>query len=79
MQYTFNNIQSMKTNPISFISLDSIDTQSGLVASDPIQKALIQKKYTTVGQVMVVPIAKPIRKNILNEYNSKGKITINEG
>ena len=59
--------------------LDSIDTQSGLVASDPIQKALIQKKYTTVGQVMVVPIAKPIRKNILNEYNSKGKITINEG
>ncbi len=39
--------------------LNSVNTQTGLVASTPEQKAQIEAKYDIDGQVMVVPKAKP--------------------
>ena len=48
--------------------LDSVNTQTGLVASSPEQKAEIEDKYDIEGQVMVVPKAKAVSGDIIDEY-----------
>lgn len=58
--------------------LDSINTKTGLVASTPEQKTAIEKKYKIDGQVMVVPKAKKVDSDIIDQYIDKGLITINE-
>jgi len=58
--------------------LDSINTQTGLVASTPEQKKEIESKYDIEGQVMVVPKAKKVDASIVQEYIDKGLITVNE-
>ena len=58
--------------------LDSINTQTGLVASTPEQKAEIQSKYFVDGEVMVVPKAKKVDPSIVDKYIKKGLITVNE-
>mgnify|MGYP005797286403 CR=1 FL=1 len=58
--------------------LDSINTQTGLVASTPEQKAEIESKYIIDGQVMVVPIAEKVDSSVVKEYIDNGLITINE-
>ena len=58
--------------------LDSINTQTGLVASTPEQKAEIESKYIINGQVMVVPIAEKVDSSVVKEYIDNGLITINE-
>ena len=58
--------------------LDSINTQTGLVASTPEQKKEIEDKYTVKGQVMVVPKAEKVDKSIIDAYAKEGLITINE-
>ena len=58
--------------------LDSINTQTGLVASTPEQKAEIQSKYYVEGEVMVVPKAKKVDPSIVDKYIKKGLITVNE-
>lgn len=58
--------------------LDSINTQTGLVASSPEQKAEIEDKYSIDGEVMVVPKAKRVDPAIVDEYIDNGLITVNE-
>lgn len=58
--------------------LDSINTQTGLVASTPAQKAEIEGKYDVDGEVMVVPKAHKVDESIVQEYIDKGLITVNE-
>ena len=58
--------------------LDSINTQTGLVASTPEQKAEIESKYFVEGEVMAVPKAKKVNPNIVDNYIRKGLITVNE-
>ncbi len=58
--------------------LDSINTQTGLVASTPEQKAEIESKYYVDGEVMVVPKAKKVAPSIVDNYIRKGLITVNE-
>ncbi|MBQ9245532.1 hypothetical protein IJ182_04615 [bacterium] len=58
--------------------IDSINNDTGLVASTPEQKKEIESKYTIDGQVMVVPKAKKVDKALENEYIKKGLITINK-
>ena len=58
--------------------LDSINTQTGLVASTPEQKKEIENKYTVNGQVMVVPKAEKVDKSIIEAYEKQGLITVNE-
>lgn len=48
--------------------LDSVNTQTGLVASSPEQKAEIEDKYDIEGQVMAVPKAKAVSNDIIDEY-----------
>ena len=48
--------------------LDSVNTQTGLVASSPEQKAEIEDKYDIEGQVMAVPKAKAVSGDIIDEY-----------
>lgn len=48
--------------------LDSVNTQTGLVASCPEQKAEIEDKYNIEGQVMAVPKAKAVSNDIIDEY-----------
>ena len=45
--------------------LDSVNTKTGLVASNPKQKQEIEEKYDIQGQVMVVPKAKPVSDEIV--------------
>ncbi len=58
--------------------LDSINTQTGLVASTPEQKAQIESKYYVDGEVMAVPKAKKVAPSIVDNYIKKGLITVNE-
>lgn len=58
--------------------LDSINTQTGLIASTPEQKAEIEAKYNIDGQVMVVPKAKKVNSSIVKEYEKKNLISVNE-
>ncbi len=58
--------------------LDSINTQTGLIASTPEQKAEIESKYDINGQVMVVPRAKKVSQSIVDKYIKKGLITVNQ-
>lgn len=58
--------------------LDSINTQTGLVASNPEQKAEIEGKYDVDGEVMVVPKAHKVDESIVQEYIDNGLITVNE-
>lgn len=58
--------------------LDSINTQTGLVASSPEQRAEIESKYYIDGEVMAVPKAKKVSPTIIGNYVNKGLITINE-
>ncbi len=48
--------------------LDSVNTQTGLVASSPEQKAEIENKYDIEGQVMAVPKAEAVSNDIVDEY-----------
>ncbi len=50
--------------------LDSVNTQTGLVASTPEQKQEIEDKYTINGQVMAVPKAKPVSGDIVEQYQN---------
>ena len=58
--------------------LDSINTQTGLVASTPEQRAEIESKYNIDGQVMVVPKAEKVDSSIVQEYIDNGLISVNE-
>ena len=58
--------------------LDSINTQTGLVASTPEQRAEIENKYFVKGEVMAVPKAKKVSPTIVGKYINKGLITVNE-
>ncbi len=58
--------------------LDSINTQTGLVASGPAQKREIEEKYDIDGQVMVVPQAKKVDSKIVDDLIKKGLIVVNE-
>lgn len=58
--------------------LDSINTQTGLVASTPEQRAEIESKYDVDGEVMVVPRAHKVDESIVQEYIDNGLITVNE-
>ncbi len=58
--------------------LDSINTQTGLVASTPEQKNAIESKYDINGQVMVVPKAVKVNPEIVDKYIKDKLITINE-
>lgn len=58
--------------------LDSINTQTGLVASTPEQKAEIEAKYNIDGQVMVVPKATKVDSSIVKKYEKEGLISVNE-
>lgn len=58
--------------------LDSINTDTGLVASSKEQKEEIEKKYDINGEVMVVPRAKKVDSSIVNDYIKKGLIYINK-
>ncbi|MBQ4123166.1 hypothetical protein IJD44_05530 [bacterium] len=58
--------------------LDSINTQTGLIASTPDQKKLIEQKYDIAGEVMVVPRAEKIDASIVDDYINNGLITVNE-
>lgn len=57
--------------------LDSINTQTGLVASTPEQKAEIENKYDIDGEIMVVPKAKKVDPKIVEEYINDGLIAVN--
>ena len=48
--------------------LDSVNTETGLVASNPEQKQQIEDKYDINGQVMVVPKAKAVSEEIVDKY-----------
>ena len=50
--------------------LNSVNTQTGLVASTPEQKAQIEAKYDIDGQVMVVPKAKPADVDVIERNGS---------
>ena len=57
--------------------LDCINTQTGLIASTPEQKAKIEKKYNIKGKVMAVPQAQVVDPYIINKYTNKNLITVN--
>ena len=57
--------------------LNSINTKTGLVASSPEQLAKIEHEYETLGEVMVVPIAKYVNPRIVQEYINSGLIEVN--
>lgn len=48
--------------------IDSVNTQTGLVASNPKQKEEIEDKYDIKGQVMVVPKAKTVGCDVVKKY-----------
>ena len=56
--------------------LDSINPRTGLVAMTPEQKAEIEEGYDIDGEVMVVPRAKAVSPDILNDYADY--ITVNK-
>ncbi len=58
--------------------LDSINTQTGLVASTPEQRAAIEDKYYVKGEVMAVPKAKKVSPSIVGKYINRGLVTVNE-
>lgn len=58
--------------------LRSINTQTGLVASTPEQRAEIEGKYYVKGEVMAVPKAKKVSPSLVSKYINKGLITVNE-
>ncbi|MBE7705176.1 MAG: hypothetical protein E7Z90_05110 [Cyanobacteria bacterium SIG29] len=58
--------------------LNSINTQTGLVASTPEQKSQIESKYYIDGEVMAVPKAKRVSPSIVGQYINKGLISINK-
>ena len=58
--------------------LDSINTQTGLVTSNPEQKARIENKYNIEGEIMVVPQAKKVDASIVDKYIKDGLISVNE-
>ncbi len=58
--------------------LDSINTETGLVASTKEQKDEIEKKYVIDGEVMVVPKAKKIDHSIVDKYIKDGLIAVNK-
>ena len=58
--------------------LDSINTQTGLVASTPEQKKEIQSKYYIEGEVMAVPKAEYVDSSIVDKYIKDGLITVNK-
>lgn len=58
--------------------LRSINTQTGLVASTPEQRAEIEGKYYVKGEVMAVPKAKKVSSSLVSKYINKGLITVNE-
>ncbi len=58
--------------------LDSINTQTGLVTSNPEQKAQIEKKYDVNGEVMVAPKAKKVNPKIVDDFIDKGLVVVNE-
>ncbi len=57
--------------------LDSINTETGLVASTPKQKETIESKYDIKGQVMVVPKAKKVDDKIVERFYKQGLISVN--
>ncbi len=58
--------------------LSCTNTQTGLVASSPIQKSIIEGKYIINGEVMAVPKAKKVNPEIVDDYINQGLIIINE-
>ncbi len=58
--------------------LDSINTKTGLVTSNPKQKQEIESKYDVDGEVMVAPKAKKVNPDIVNEFIDKGLVVVNE-
>ncbi len=48
--------------------LDSVNTETGLVASSPEQKMEIESKYDIDGQIMAVPKAKEVSPDIVDKY-----------
>ncbi len=58
--------------------LKSINTQTGLVASTPEQKAEIESRYIIDGEVMAVPKAEKVNPSIVDEYIDNGLVTINK-
>lgn len=57
--------------------LDSINTETGLVATTKADKEKTESKYDIEGSVMVVPKAEKVDPSILDDYISKGLVTIN--
>lgn len=57
--------------------LDSIDTQTGLVAMNQAQKTKIKANYDVFGKIMAIPHAKYVNPKIVDEYNNKDQITFN--
>ena len=57
--------------------LDSINTQTGLVATTKEDKEKTEAKYDIEGQVMVVPKAEKVDPSILDKYIADGLVTIN--
>ena len=57
--------------------LDSINTETGLVATTKLDKELTEDKYDIEGSVMVVPKAEKVSPSILGKYIADGLVTIN--
>ncbi len=58
--------------------LNSINTETGLIASTPEQKKYIEDNYSIQGEVMVVPKAVKVYPYVVSNYMKKGLITVNE-
>lgn len=58
--------------------LDSINTETGLIASTPEQKKYIEDHYSINGEVMAVPKAQKVYPYIVKNYERKGLISVNE-
>ncbi len=58
--------------------LNSINTETGLIASTPEQKKFIEDNYSIKGEVMAVPKAVKVYPYVVNNYLKKGLITVNE-
>ena len=57
--------------------LDSVNTQTGLVASSKADREKIEAKYNCLGSVMAVPKAEKVDPVIVDKYITDGLVTIN--